>query len=424
MTMKRANTNPDLRLDTYVERKNSSTKATWSFDVANGTYKIAFAAGAPDASGKQRVEVEDQLLVNNQTTAAGQFINISDYPVVVRDGQLDVRIGGAGGSTKTQLCFFEFTYDGAAPPPPPPSGNEAPPRPVTNVVVARALNDLQLSWTAVTEDTLGTLIAVPRYHVYRGTTPGFVPDRVNHTNRIGVVSGTNFTDLAAANAATDLYYLVTAGTHQRPGIAPRLEPGSAAPHRARAGTRHAADDVAGAAVHDELRQRVGPGNEHERRLGDEPGRRRGAHRPQHAGQAGVVGAGRLLERHQLRARSWRSHRSDGVRGAHLGPRRCRNRRTRLRVRVPHRGRQSELDLAAAERHVRRCAQPRAVAERRQRQHADHAHRLVEPNDRCDGKLSLLRGAWRGSNFAFQPGSGLAVLAGGDLPLWKPQVTQN
>jgi hypothetical protein len=67
-----------------------------------------------------------------------------------------------------------------------------------------------LQWNPVTQDTTGALIAVTSYHVYRGTTPDFVPNRSTHANRIGVVAGTNFTDLGGANAGGDLYYIVTA----------------------------------------------------------------------------------------------------------------------------------------------------------------------------------------------------------------------
>jgi len=210
MTLKRAGVNSDVRLDTYVERKNSSSKATWAYDVANGLYRVTFVAGAPNASGKQRVEIEGELLLNNQTTASGQFLTISDYPVAVRDGRLQMTIGGAGGSTKTQICFIEFRYDGEAPPPPPPSVSEYKPRPVTVLVVARSGNDLQLQWNSVSQDTNGAVITVARYDVYRGTTPNFVPNRSTHTNRVGIVSGTSYTDLGAVNASTDLYYLVTA----------------------------------------------------------------------------------------------------------------------------------------------------------------------------------------------------------------------
>ena len=31
------------------------------------------------------------------------------------------------------------------------------------------------------------------------------------------------------------------------------------------------------------------------------------------------------------------------------------------------------------------------------------------------------GAWRGTNFAVQPGAGLAVVSRADLPLWKPRL---
>lgn len=209
VTMKRANSQADIRLDTYVERKNSSSKATWSYDLANGVYRIAFAAGAPDAAGKQRVEIEGQVLINNQATTAGQFINISGYDVTVQDGRLDVKIGGAGGSTKTQLCYLDFTYQGDAPPPPPPGG--AAPKAVTNVVMlAPSGSNLLLHWEAVTQDTTGALTPITRYHVYRGNNPAFLPDRTGHSNRIGIVVATDFTDVGALNAAGDQYYIITA----------------------------------------------------------------------------------------------------------------------------------------------------------------------------------------------------------------------
>src|SRR5207244_2776984 len=109
----------------------------------------------------------------NQTTAAAQFLTVSDYPVVVQDGQLNVTIGGAGGSTKTQLCYLEFYYDGAAPPPPPAAGSDPPPRAVAGLLVSRSGNDLVLHWNAVTQDTTGAAITVARYNVYRGATPAF-----------------------------------------------------------------------------------------------------------------------------------------------------------------------------------------------------------------------------------------------------------
>jgi hypothetical protein len=82
--------------------------------------------------------------------------------------------------------------------------------PVANLAVTRATNDIRLAWSPVTTDTTGALIAVTRYHVYRGASPGFSPDKSGHTNRVGVVTAASFTDLGAAAAAGDLYYLVTA----------------------------------------------------------------------------------------------------------------------------------------------------------------------------------------------------------------------
>jgi hypothetical protein len=206
---KRAGVNSDPRLDTYADRKNSLAKATYSYDVPNGTYRVTFVAGAPNAAGKQRVEVEGNVILNNQTTSAGQFLSISDYAVAIQDGQLDVTIGGAGGSTKTQLCYLEFVRDGSAPPPPPTGGNDPAPRAVAGLQVGISGKDLVLNWNSVSQDTTGALVAVSRYHIYRGATPGFLPDRAHRSNRVGMVSGTTFTDLGALAAPGDHYYIVT-----------------------------------------------------------------------------------------------------------------------------------------------------------------------------------------------------------------------
>ena len=210
MTERRANINPDVRLDTHIERRNSSSRATWAYDLPNGLYRVTFSLGSPNLTGKHRVEIEGEELVSSQTTAAGQFITISDYPIAVRDGRLQVKIGGAGSSNYTRICYIDFRYEGEAPPPPPSSGDEPAPQPVTGLTVARAGNDMELHWNPVTQDTTGALIAVTGYHVYRGTSPGFVPDRTKHLNRVGVAASPSFTDLGAASPAGDLYYLVTA----------------------------------------------------------------------------------------------------------------------------------------------------------------------------------------------------------------------
>lgn len=210
MTERRANVEPDIRLDTHIERKNSSTRATWAYDLPNGLYRVTFSLGSPTLSGKHRVEIEGEELVSSQSTAAGQYITISDYPIAVRDGKLEVKIGGAGSSNYTRLCYIDFTYEGEAPPPPPSGGDEPAPQPVTGLALSRSGSDILLNWNAVTHDTTGALIAVTSYHIYRGTTPGFVPDQSGHSNRVGVVASPSFTDLGAANLAGSLYYRVTA----------------------------------------------------------------------------------------------------------------------------------------------------------------------------------------------------------------------
>ncbi len=83
-------------LDTFVF---SSTARTWEMAVTNGTYRVWVSVGdASYAQGPQRVIVEGSVVVNNEVTAARQFLE-REAVVTVTDGKLSVRIGGGGGLT-------------------------------------------------------------------------------------------------------------------------------------------------------------------------------------------------------------------------------------------------------------------------------------------------------------------------------------
>ena len=48
---------------------------------------------------------------------------------------------------------------------------------------------------------------------------------------------------------------------------------------------------------------------------------------------------------------------------------------------------------------------------------------LDPATREMQSYLFFAGAWRGTNFALQPGTGVAVLVGGDLPSWSPHLSQ-
>jgi hypothetical protein len=84
------------------------------------------------------------------------------------------------------------------------------PAPVAGLVVDRAGDDVHLDWDAVTLDISGQPETISHYYVYRGTTPDFVPDRENATNRIGSPATEEFEDLGIAGDGQDYYYLISA----------------------------------------------------------------------------------------------------------------------------------------------------------------------------------------------------------------------
>ena len=84
-----------------------------------------------------------------------------------------------------------------------------PPAEVANLQVARNGADLVLTWNAVTGNAVGGSETTTSYRIYRGTTPGFVPDRVGSSNLLGTSSTTTFTHVGGANAAGNFFYAGT-----------------------------------------------------------------------------------------------------------------------------------------------------------------------------------------------------------------------
>ncbi len=104
------NAQSDQRLDTAVF---TGAVATWQLDVPNGSYVVSLASGdASWAQGPHRVVLEGQVVVNGVSTAANEYVTITDWPVTVNDGQLTIQLGGTSGTSF--LNYVTVTAAGGA----------------------------------------------------------------------------------------------------------------------------------------------------------------------------------------------------------------------------------------------------------------------------------------------------------------------
>ncbi|NJN64560.1 MAG: fibronectin type III domain-containing protein [Acidobacteria bacterium] len=81
---------------------------------------------------------------------------------------------------------------------------------VAGLIVEKSTDGAFLTWTPVATDAAGQPELVDFYAVYRGTTPDFVPDTANGTNRIGSATVSEFLDSGALLAPESFFYRVTA----------------------------------------------------------------------------------------------------------------------------------------------------------------------------------------------------------------------
>lgn len=94
-TRERIGPNPPER-NTFVF---SQSPQRLTVEVPNGDYLVTLSAGdAQYAQGPHRIEVNSRLVVNGVRTPAGEFLEGRER-VEVRNGRLEVRIGGTAGNT-------------------------------------------------------------------------------------------------------------------------------------------------------------------------------------------------------------------------------------------------------------------------------------------------------------------------------------
>ena len=177
------NANP--LLDSFIY---SQSPATWTYDLANGQYLISLASGDPSSTqGPQQVVVNGVTAVNDVTTGANQFATVSNLPVTVSNGQLNVTIGGGGGNTMLDYLTIQ-------------PGSTAPAAP-TNVSAGFGNDQVVLRWTASAGAT--------SYNIYRGTSSG------GETLVDSGFTGTGFTDKGLTGGTT-YYYEVLRRQFRRP----------------------------------------------------------------------------------------------------------------------------------------------------------------------------------------------------------------
>ena len=84
------------------------------------------------------------------------------------------------------------------------------PRAAVKLRANKTNNDVYLDWPKVTKDIDGNIESLDFYRIFRGTTAGFVPDRVGLSNQIGTATKSYYKDTNALLAATNYFYRVVA----------------------------------------------------------------------------------------------------------------------------------------------------------------------------------------------------------------------
>ena len=95
--------------DTFAEAPSSDPPVVWEMAVADGNYRVALMCGDPQAAATHRVALEGQVVIEDVPSAAGEYVERIDIPVVVRDGRLTVTVGGGPALTSTKLNALAIT---------------------------------------------------------------------------------------------------------------------------------------------------------------------------------------------------------------------------------------------------------------------------------------------------------------------------
>ena len=91
--------------------------ATWQFDLPNGDYLVSLASGDADyTQGPHEVVVEGTTVIDKLPAAAGVFLEVTDEPITVSDGQLTIDISPSGeGLTMLNYVIINEVDTGGGP---------------------------------------------------------------------------------------------------------------------------------------------------------------------------------------------------------------------------------------------------------------------------------------------------------------------
>jgi hypothetical protein len=177
-------------------------------EILTGSATISWIATDPDSGDSTQLLIDldysgngggSWSVIDTGQANDGDYLwDVSSLP----DG-MDYRVRltatDPGGKSAADSSASDFTID----------NTPHPPLAVDDLAVALADTALFLYWTAITEDTAGNTITVPRYVIYRGTVPDFLP---GPADSIGAASATYYFDTTSALQDTEVqhYYAVKA----------------------------------------------------------------------------------------------------------------------------------------------------------------------------------------------------------------------
>ena len=177
----------DPKLDSFVFC-NTGFNCTFTYNVPNGNYTLTWADGDSQfGQGPHKVTIEGQVIVNNVSTTANQFITKTDVPVTVNDGNITLALGGTGAGT-TCLNYLIIKSAGAAPPP-----DTTPPSQPNSLTIT----SVNIRWNASTDN-----VGVTAYRVLDNGTQ--VLQVTGTTALLALASGIHNISIQAIDAAGNI----------------------------------------------------------------------------------------------------------------------------------------------------------------------------------------------------------------------------
>ncbi len=105
----------DVLRATHVWAGTRTRAALWTARVPNGAYLVSVCMGDDRPQGPHHVAIEGRVVIDAQVTAADQYLEIKDLPVLVKDGTLTIAVGGhqkpsVGKGADSTLCWLHLRH--------------------------------------------------------------------------------------------------------------------------------------------------------------------------------------------------------------------------------------------------------------------------------------------------------------------------